>query len=95
MAELVDALDLGSSSKEWEFDSSCPHQAKKEKSFRLFFFLQMILPPVFKLNYFVIILPRNNIIVDTKWKLNFISLKALAHSIIAILSISLKENQYV
>ena len=42
MAELVDALDLGSSSKEWEFDSSCPHQAKKEKSFRLFFFYNKI-----------------------------------------------------
>ena len=95
MAELVDALDLGSSSKEWEFDSSCPHQENIRKVFLAFLFFTMILPPVVQLNFFIMILPRNNIFVDTKWMLNFISLKALAHNIIAILSISLKENQYV
>ena len=26
MAELADALDLGSSSREWGFKSLCPHQ---------------------------------------------------------------------
>ena len=38
MAELADALDLGSSSKEWGFKSSCPHQNKKNQSVRLIFF---------------------------------------------------------
>ena len=37
MAELADALDLGSSSKEWGFKSSCPHQ-KKLLSFGATFF---------------------------------------------------------
>ena len=28
MAELADAIDLGSISKEWGFKSLCPHQQK-------------------------------------------------------------------
>ena len=42
MAELADALDLGSSSREWGFKSSHPHQAKKDFSLKSFF--AMIFP---------------------------------------------------
>ena len=41
MAELADALDLGSSSKEWGFKSLCPHQTlinKEKQPFSLCFF---------------------------------------------------------
>ena len=31
VAELADALDLGSSSKEWGFDSSHPQEKKTQK----------------------------------------------------------------
>ena len=37
MAKLADALDLGSSGKPWRFESSQPHQQKKDAKLHLFF----------------------------------------------------------
>ena len=37
VAKLADALDLGSSSKEWGFKSSHPHQRQKARQCRGFF----------------------------------------------------------
>ena len=63
MAELADALDLGSSSREWGFDSLYPHQTrikrtliKSQSSFFLFQHADGISLAVliFTKNYFVL-----------------------------------------